>query len=402
VVAYYVYVNGSLYPELQTEAKARETQYNTLLNLVSKNRNLPVVQLDKADPTPLPVYPTAPVIARAKTITDKLTGQAKQILSVAVKMNYRPPLVPGVFPNPTDSTKYQFRDAYTNFVLKEIPSRLNAANPPTVEDIANAEQKLWDEKYAPKIFYVNNVPANQEAVNQEYLGDVQNIREKLQRETAEKHRVYLDQDAVTTNTAVWQAEVSPPTPQVWFAQTALWVESELVDSVAALNDKTVKKLDPKDQNIINSPVKHVIKIDVPQGVDQFMRIADTSQEGLAAGMTDYMSSPTGRTAGSTYDVIKWKLIVKMDARYLPALIQELGNGKFIAVHNVETLSVDTTLAQEDGFFYGNTPVVQATLNGEALLLRDWTNKLCPEVVKKDLPGAAQTDEAAGAAPAGNK
>ena len=40
-------------------------------------------------------------------------------------------------PNPTDSTKYQFRDAYADFMLKEIPRRLSATNPPTLEDVAN-------------------------------------------------------------------------------------------------------------------------------------------------------------------------------------------------------------------------------------------------------------------------
>ena len=165
VVAYFLYVNGSLYPDLEKEAKDRESKYNTLINLVSKNRNLPVVQLDKADATPLPVFPTAPVIARAKTITDKLTGQAKQILAVAVKMNQRPPLVAGVFPSPSDNTKFQFRDAYVDFILKEIPRRLNAANPPTVEDVSNAEQKLWDEKYAPKIFFVNGVEVVHDGVH---------------------------------------------------------------------------------------------------------------------------------------------------------------------------------------------------------------------------------------------
>src|SRR2546423_12020993 len=83
VVAYFVYVNGSLYPDLQREAKSRETQYNTLVNLIGKNRNLPVVQLENADPTPLPTYPTAPVIDRARQITGKLTGQAQQHLAAA-------------------------------------------------------------------------------------------------------------------------------------------------------------------------------------------------------------------------------------------------------------------------------------------------------------------------------
>jgi hypothetical protein len=141
-----------------------------------------------------------------------------------------------------------------------------------------------------------------------------------------------------------------------------------------------------------------VELSIPQGADQFIRITDTTKEDLAAGMEDFTSSPTGRTSGSVYDVIRFKLVVKMDATYVAALIQELSRGKFVTVHDISTLSVDTALARQDGFFYGNSPVVQATINGEALLLREWTNKLCPEVVKKDLPGAPPPAE--GEKPAG--
>jgi hypothetical protein len=202
---------------------------------------------------------------------------------------------------------------------------------------------------------------------------------------------YLDATAVKTNDALWQTAQSPPTPQVWYAQTALWVQTDIVNSIAALNSKITSGLKTEERNIIHAPIKHVQSVEVPQGAEQFMRITDTTVEGLAAGMTDYVSSPTGRTSGSVYDVIKWTLVVKMDARYVAALIQELGRGKFITVHKVETTAVNTTLARDDGFFYGNAPVVQATLTGEALLLRDWTMKLVPEVVKKDLPGAATSE-----------
>jgi len=397
VVVYFVYVHGSLYPSLEEQAKVRQSNYDTLVNLMGKPRNLPVVKLDKADPVPLPGYPTIPVIEKAKEVTGKLTGQSAQILKVAVDMNRRPPLVQGVFPKPDDTSKFAFRDAYADFMTNGIKAILKGANPPTLEDVANAEQKLWDDKYASKVFMVNGVEANREVVDQEYLGEVANLRETLQKETAEKNMCYLDATAVKTNDALWQTSQSPPTPQVWYAQTALWVQADIVQSIADLNKRAGA------HNIIDAPVKHVQSVEVPQGVEQFMRITDTSQEGLAAGMTDYMSSPTGRTSGSVYDVIKWTLVVKMDARYVAALIQELGRGKFITVHKVETTSVNTTLARDDGFFYGNSPVVQATLSGEALLLRDWTMKLVPESIKKDLPGAATTEGGdSAAAPAAAK
>ena len=399
VVIYFVWVSGSLYPSLDAKAKERQSKYDTLVNLMGKTRNLPVIDLEKSEPVPLPAYPTVPVIEKAKQVTGLLSGQAKQITQVAVQMNYRPPLVKDVFPKPDDNAKFAFRDAYDVFISQELPKRLVAATPPTLEDVAAAEQKLWDEKYASRIHWINGVEANREVIDQEYLAEVANLRERLQRETAEKHRVYLDSTAITTNTVVWRAQQSPPTPQLWYAQTALWVQTEIVDSIAALNDRALKgqSQNQKDWNIINAPVKHIVTLDVPQGADQFMRITDTTKEDLAAGMEDFTSSPTGRTSGSVYDVIKWRLVVKMDATYLAALIQELSRGKFVTVHDVSTLSVDTTLAREDGFYYGNAPLVQATLNGESLLLRDWTMKLVPEVVKKDLPGAPPAPEGGDAA-----
>lgn len=389
VVVYFVWVSGSLYPDLESQAKARQSNYDTLVNLMGKQRNLPVVDLKSSEAVPLPAYPTIPVIEKARQVTSKLTGQSKQIMSVAVKMNQRPPLVPAVFPKPNDTTKFAFRDAYAVFVTEQLPARLNAAKPPTLEDVAQAEQKLWDEKYAAKIHWIDGREANREVVDQEYLAEVGNLRETLQRQTAETHKVYLDETAITTNTALWKTEASPPTPQVWYAQTALWVQTDIIDSIAALNRNA--------KSILDAPVKHVVTVDVPQGAEQFFRITDTSQEGLAAGMEDFMSSPTGRTSGSLYDVIKFTLTVKLDARYVAALVQELSRGKFITIHKIDTTSVDTTLARDDGFFYGTSPVVQATMTGEALLLREWTNKLVPEVVKKDLPGAPVEGEATASA-----
>lgn len=401
VIVYFVYVSGSLYPQLETAAKQRQSQYETLNNLLTKPRTLPVIELKSSEPVPLPIFPTLPVIEQAKQVTTQLTAQSQQILRLAVQMNRHDPLVPGVFPKPSDTDKLMFRDVYTRYVNQGIKDRLKAANPPTVEDVARAEQKLWDDKYADQIFFVNGVEANREVVDQQYLAEVEHLREKLERETAEQHRVYLDQTAITTSQALQEGVASPPDAQVWFAQMALWVQTDLVDSIAALNDRVLRSKSPeqKDWNIVNAPVKHVISVSVPQGAEMYFRITDTSQEGIAAGAQDFMSSPTGRTSGPVYDVIKWTLVVKMDARYLPALIQELARGKFITVHKVDTTSVDTTLARAEGFYYGEAPMVQATLTGEALMLRDWTLKLVPEVVKKDLPGntpAAEGEEVAAA------
>ena len=48
-------------------------------------------------------------------------------------------------------------------------------------------------------------------------------------------------------------------------------------------------------------------------------------------------------------------------------------------------AVDNAVAKADGFVYGNAPIVQVQLAGEALLMRSWTKPLVPEKVKPNLP-----------------
>jgi hypothetical protein len=386
VVVYFVWVSGSLYPDLEASAKQRKSQYDTLNNLLGKSRTMPVIDLKNTQPVPLPCFPTTEVIEQAKQVTTKLTGQSAQILKLATELNQHKPLIDGVFPKPNDTAKLLFRDAYARYVTNGIPEMLNAARPPSEEDVQERETKLWDEKYAKMIYYVNGAEANREQVDQQYLAEIAGLRQQIEKERAQQHTVYLDQTAVTTNQQLWKSEASPPDAQVWYAQMALWVQEDILKSIKALNDRVLEKKPKNEQNIVNAPVKHIVTVDVPQGAEMYFRITDTSVEGIQAGAQDFQSSPTGRTSGPVYDVIKFSLVVKMDAHYLPTLIQDLARGKFITVHKVDTTTVDPNMARDEGFYYGESPIVQATLSGEALMLRDWTLKLVPEVVKKDLPG----------------
>src|SRR5215213_8006716 len=93
VVAYFVFVTAKM-ADLATAAKERKSQYDTLNNLLGKQRLMPVTELKPTDPVPLPAFPTLPIIEQAKTVTAKLKGQSQQILQMAVQMNKHEPLVP--------------------------------------------------------------------------------------------------------------------------------------------------------------------------------------------------------------------------------------------------------------------------------------------------------------------
>lgn len=399
LVVYFVFVSGSMYPQLETAANERKAAYEKLSGLLTKSRTLPAVDFEKTEPVPLPAFPVEQVIQQGQAAAKNLQGQAARIMQIAVGFNKREQLVPGLFPKAQGLDKVAFRDAYAIWLSDRIPKMLNAANPPTEEDIAAAEDKLWNDKYSKQIVLINDQedPANREMVNKAYFAEIEGLREKMERETAEKNMVYLDPTAITTNAAVFKVDQTPDTASVWYSQSAMWVQEDIARSIADLNVRAGAK------NIIQAPVKHIVTLDVPHGPEQYLRAAPTSSGGDDASAAppatpQYTVSPTGRVSGPNYDVVRFTLVVKMDASYVPALLQELSRGKFIAIHKVELSSVDSQLAREDGFFYGPNPVVQATVSGESLLLREWTSKLVPEVVKKDLPGFQTAPAADGAAP----
>ena len=386
VAAYFFFVTGLFHGDGSLEAKAneRKEQYERLNTLVSKTRNLPLVDLETPNPVPMQVFPTEAVIQAGQQVTDQLKAQAEAMEKEAAKRNQRPPLL-AIFPKPNDIQKIEFRGAYEAFILEQIPKLLQAGTPPTEEQVAEAEDRLWNEKYADQIYTVEGKEVNRPAIEEAYKDEITTLRDTLEKQIATKNKMYLDADAISVNAQLFKSADSAPTNEVWYAQTALWVQHDVVRSIADLNKNA--------KSVTDAPVKHLVQLKVLPGKAQYIMkaaAAPSGDEGAAAAPTgpDYTLSPTGRICNSVYDVVQFELIVKMDGHYVPTLVQELSRDKFVTVHKVELTGVDTELARVDGYYYGKAPMVQATITGEGLLLHKWTEALVPDVVKKEMPGYA--------------
>jgi hypothetical protein len=59
----------------------------------------------------------------------------------------------------------------------------------------------------------------------------------------------------------------------------------------------------------------------------------------------------------------------------------LQTSKLITVQQFDLSAVDGIAAADDGYVYGDVPVVRLTIRGEELFLRDWTVKLMPDQIK---------------------
>src|SRR5258708_33803651 len=66
------------------------------------------------------------------------------------------------------------------------------------------------------------------------------------------------------------------------------------------------------------------------------------------------------------------------------VIQELERGQLITVYWSDVESVNGAAKQQEGYFYGPTPVVTLTVKCEELFMRNWTKPLMPAPIKQYL------------------
>ena len=78
-----------------------------------------MISLDKTEAVPLPAFPTLPVIAKAREATTQLTGQSKQMMSLAVEFNKREPLIQGMQEKGPEAYQ-RLIDAYYRQLSKDV------------------------------------------------------------------------------------------------------------------------------------------------------------------------------------------------------------------------------------------------------------------------------------------
>jgi hypothetical protein len=71
-------------------------------------------------------------------------------------------------------------------------------------------------------------------------------------------------------------------------------------------------------------------------------------------------------------VLHFEVEMNVDARKVPAIIAELQRGKLLTVYTADTKVVDARAAIDDGYVYGDAPVVNLRLLCEELMMRGWT------------------------------
>jgi hypothetical protein len=188
---------------------------------------------------------------------------------------------------------------------------------------------------------------------------------------------------------ILDANAKPLPAQMWYAQVGLWVQQDVINAIATLNEEAAKQLKPDDVYVENMPVKRIQSIRVlgywgGNGPVAFPTYTGGGP-GSGAPPAQMKETFTGRKSDARFDVIRFTVTAVVDQRELPKLIDFLTRQNFYTLIGLSFSAV--TAADPDlseGYLYGAAPVVRATLDFEGYLARSVYEGWFPDEVREAL------------------
>lgn len=213
--------------------------------------------------------------------------------------------------------------------------------------------------------------------------------------------------AIPRGSSIDPAALKSPT-RLFLYQWDYWALSDLLSAVRVANTGPDGKL----WNVDRAPVKRIVSIEldpieslVPS--EEGMGREGTSPDGMVAAAAgdagglvavDPSVSITGRVMGPSnklYDLRTGVMVVIVDSARVNELLTAIPRTNFLSVTKLDLADVDPWADMRQGYYYGESHVVRATIRFEGVWLRSWMEPLMPAEVKKVLVG-----EDPNAAPAG--
>lgn len=378
----------------QAELDKRVATASSLKSLMTKTRTMPTGE-------PLEVFPNAKVIEAGNMLVDSVKTESASLLGNVTALNKLTPMVADAFPTPRSGTEqFQFRDTYNRLYVQPVKIQkelLQAGRPPTKEDIESAIQRLWRTNYETRVIRQQNGQTNEAELRAEYDLEKLKIPLEEQQRVALENKMYVEEKALKLNPQMVAASGAPPEPQVmWYAQVGIWIQETLAEAIRDTNASAT--------NVLDAPVKHLVRIDINDnpylsGNQQLSTNTNANMQVQPTGPAyapnvkvpfKGSSSLTGRSSNSLYDVTHFRMVVRVDGRKIGEFLSQLGKNRLVYARTVAVSPVDTVVEQQAGYFYGQDPVVELTIDGEMLFLRSWTigtpdhAGLMPLAVQQDL------------------
>ncbi|MBU0640718.1 MAG: hypothetical protein KKB50_17785 [Planctomycetes bacterium] len=300
--------------------------------------------------------------------------------SCAGRIGRREPLLADVFPAPHRLTAgFEFSEAYEH-ALARLLSQLAAGEPPNEVEVAAAQVELAAQRAArgeppdaaPRASPASIAPASAPQYDPWLWACVQKAR---------RIRCYVSKDSLHISPIV-DGNQAPGPAEMWCAQVGLWIQQDVVAAIAGLNHETVASDDRSHTGVEHSAVKRLVALRIV-GYETARGLwpipIRTSPGPPACAGRIVPRSFTTRVCNAQRDVVRFALVVVVDQRDLLALLDRICQQGFYQCVGASYASTPPEDAAA-GYLYGPEPVVRATLDFEAYLLRAHFRELMPTYV----------------------
>lgn len=357
-----------------------------------------------AGPTKTPVNHES--IAAEKKRVESIQQNYAALLERAYGLDKYEPLQPPngetFFPEPTADGRRAFADVYRQQFTVML-ERLRAGSPPSATDVDREKETMEEEKRVNKF----REPDDPTSTGKE--------KEKGKEKAADQNPSGLITDAAAKESPAARAAIrrargiycycihggpggaldevgsvyeglSPKPADMWRAQVGLWVQRDVVESLARVNDQAAAKLLAESASpwVGTLPVKELASI----RVSDYVPVPDAGRgSGSPGAKADDHPLPSGRSdttftknqSTDLYDVVQFTLKLVIDVRKLPLIIDAICKDRFHTLLNV-SYSYDAASLESlkmEGRIYGSQPTATVVLDFETIFFADKYRPMMP-------------------------
>lgn len=182
---------------------------------------------------------------------------------------------------------------------------------------------------------------------------------------------------------IWSGDVVPKPEEMWYAQVGLWIQQDIVDALAAMNEEAAKQLPEDERWVAHLPVKRLQSVTVHGYLTKSGPVPFSSVRSSAA--MQFPPSFTQRKSDEQFDVVRFTVVAVVDQRQVTQLIDAITRQNFYKPISCELSAVTPADPdQSEGYLYGADPVVRVTLDFEGYMARSVYETLFPREVREKL------------------
>lgn len=389
---------GGMYDTLLQNVTASQSTGQKIQSVMNQNRTWPSLSPKEEDKIPLDQFPTPAIIAKGEQMTTTWTKQKDDALAYVINLQQSQlePLVPKALPTlPGPALGREFLDryqrkfgVYTNpngqrdYSISIFTQVLDATMPPVESEIKAKQDEIAADVANTRTIWRDGKINNPEEVQKLTLDRQALVAEQMRNQKAVSHLIYADPDTVFEVNPRIAGNAIPDVNDIFMAQLTLWVQEQMARGIRDTNEAVHRANNSRNQGILASPIKRLVQMKVTHKFVPVRPVPGAEKPVLpsnpAAQITpNYLADPFGHVSNEFYDVVNFETTLIIDAGALSPTLIGLTRNRFFIFDKVEIQSMDSAIDAAAGFLYGKGAVVQVTIRGKYLFLREFLKNYMP-------------------------